>query len=47
MEAVANLFSRRNTEEYTRENSESDKQYARIVWASLISSPEVARLVFP
>ena len=29
-------------EEYTRENSELVKQYARIVWASLISSLEVA-----
>ena len=42
MEAVANFLCRRNTEEYTRENSESVKQYARIVWASLISSPEVS-----
>ena len=34
---------RRLIEEYTRVNSESVKQYARIVWASLISSLEVAR----
>ena len=32
-----------STEVYTREHSESVKQYARIVWASLISSLEVAR----
>ena len=29
---------RRSIEEYTRVNRESVKQYARIVWASLISS---------
>ena len=34
---------RRSIEEYTRVNNESVKQYARIVWASLISSLEVAR----
>ena len=33
----------RSTEEYIRENSESEKQYARTVWASLISSLSVAR----
>ena len=32
------LRHHRSTEESTRENSESVKQYARIVWASLISS---------
>ena len=30
-------------EEYMRENSESVKQCARIIWASLISSLEVTR----
>ena len=34
---------RRSIEEYSRVDSESVKQYARIVWASLISSLEVAR----
>ena len=34
---------RRSIEEYSRVNSESVKQYTRIVWASLISSLEVAR----
>ena len=34
---------RRSIEEYSRVNSESVKQYTRIVWASLISSLEFAR----
>ena len=34
---------RRSIEEYSRVDSESVKQYANIVWASLISSLEVAR----
>ena len=33
----------RSIEDYTRENTESVNQYSRIVWASLISSLEVAR----
>ena len=43
---TVNYFALRHQwtiEVYTREHSELIKQYARIIWASLISSLEVAR----
>ena len=43
---TVNYFALRHQwkiEVYTREHSELIKQYARIIWASLISSIEVAR----
>ena len=44
-EATVSYFVLRHRliEEYSRENSKSVKQYARIVWASVISSLEVTR----
>ena len=45
-ETTVNYFALRHhwsIEVYTREHSDSVKEYARIVWASLTSSLEVAR----
>lgn len=46
MEKTVNYFALRHhwlIEVYTREHNDSVKQYARIVWGSLISSLEAAR----
>ena len=43
LRAKTRIRHHRSTEEYICEDSESEKQYARTVWASLISSLSVAR----